>query len=152
MMITTYNFCYKILLKFELIEKYGVINLYFKNQNFLEAPEVCIPDIPCEASLTECVDFNNCINPNGAMTVLGREVCNGTSCSACTDGVDCNNDAVSLGRTHFCTTNSRIWLFFGQANLYSLCRPGNQYYHKIIHFFASKRSKSTMKKSYFYCN
>jgi len=49
--------------------------------------------------------------------------------------------------TYFCTTNT-VWYFFGQANLYSLCSPGNQYLRKLkrVNFFRLKRSKSTMQK------
>ena len=43
-------------------------------------------------------------------------------------------------------------VMFRSGNLYSLYSPGNQDYQKNIHyyFFAFKRSKSTMQKSYFY--
>ena len=67
------------------------MNNFYNSFYFVEAPVECLPDIKCEASLTECVDFASCINPNGALTVLGRETCNNTTCTACTDGVDCNN-------------------------------------------------------------
>ena len=56
---------------------------------YLESTQTCIADVPCEASLTECVDFDTCINPNGAMNKLNRADCSGTDCNMCTDGVDC---------------------------------------------------------------
>jgi len=39
-----------------------------------------------------------------------------------------------IGPTHFRTTHLRIWLIVRSGNLYSLCRPENEYDQKVISF------------------
>ena len=65
---------------------------------YSESPNTCVPDVKCEASLTECVDFEQCINPGGTIETNSRANCAGTSCITCTDGVDCTygNNMTSL--------------------------------------------------------
>ena len=46
---------------------------------FKEAPTECVEDTPCQASLTECVDFGNCVNPNGVLDVLDESGTPGTN-------------------------------------------------------------------------
>ena len=52
----------------------------------LEPEEVCIEDTSCTATTTSCVDFEECINKNGALEVLSgtNSTCNAVTVQ-CTD-------------------------------------------------------------------
>jgi hypothetical protein len=56
----------------------------------------CVLDTTCDATLTQCVDFDKCMN-TGGLAVTGRETCTGNTndgtlvCVPCTEGVDCAN-------------------------------------------------------------
>jgi len=51
-----------------------------------QSPTVCIEDNPCESdSLIQCVDFDTCVNPNGAFTKIGDAHCLALDCTDCVE-------------------------------------------------------------------
>ena len=62
----------------------------------------CIVDTSCTPSLTECVDFDACINVNGHLKKKDEANCDpavgSSSCATCTQGGDCNQGIdISIG-------------------------------------------------------
>ena len=61
-----------------IVSSKNLLFIFFYNY-FKEAPTECVEDTPCQASLTECVDFGNCVNPNGVLDVLDESGTPGTN-------------------------------------------------------------------------
>ena len=67
---------------------------YYCKIEYLESTEECILDTKCEPSLTECSNFDECINTNGDLTVIDN---GGSLTVSCVDpdAIPANNGGTS---------------------------------------------------------
>lgn len=96
---------------FCMIKRKILINL-IKSINFinLETTQECVMDTSCQASLTECVDFDECINKNDALTVTGQTTDTVTVTCADPDAYPANNGGTDGVLTCICDgKNECVW-------------------------------------------